>query len=179
MLALNVFASEVEDIKDYLLKLDQATIDFEQYDQNNVLYTGRIFFKDNKIRIEYDEPKVILIIKDKKFIYYDVELDQISHFFNHDAMKLNVLASMRNNALQIRLIDKLQDQLIVQFVDEDREFLVHFNRNPLQIKSISMYEVGNLFADVHIKKINTSDLINNKLFSIHKKKNAYNNVITR
>jgi len=76
----NLFSYETsEDIQDYINNIDNFTSKFVQTD-NNSIEEGRLYIKNNIIRLDYDSPKRTIKINDKKGVYIDHSLREEEFF---------------------------------------------------------------------------------------------------
>lgn len=154
-------------IKEYLLNIDRTIIEFEQQDSTNVV-NGKIFIKDKKIRLEYNNPNFVFIINGNKFVYYDVTMNQISHFSNKNISELNFF----NNEKvidKIIILDNQNNIIKTEISCDDRKIWLFFYANPIKIKKIFINDNNNGDISIDIKNIFYAKNIDDKMFYVVKK----------
>ena len=68
------------EIEKYLSEINDFSSSFIQYSDNS-FQEGNFFLKKNRLRVEYTSPSnIILIIKENKAMYYNVDLEEVEYF---------------------------------------------------------------------------------------------------
>ncbi|WP_338363237.1 hypothetical protein [Candidatus Xenohaliotis californiensis] len=157
------------EIKKNILALDNIVIDFYQYDQQNNGTIGRIFVKQQKIRVDYQNPRTILIIKGNRLIYHDLELDQITTFANSEVVKLNFFSNLRKNIenlsintenfKNIEAVVPLEEKTVKLILDGEQAYL---------IKKIIINDNNSNDITLLVNMISSGNIIDDKMFSTYR-----------
>jgi outer membrane lipoprotein-sorting protein len=135
-------------LEKYLNNTKTLTANFVQLNIDGTISEGSFFLKKpGNIRWQYDEPnKLQVLLKAKKLIYYDVDLDEVSYIDAKNTM-LSFLSRPNINISEFKDIKKveLKNGLIsMEVISQDKDVyqrqILYFNQEPVFIKKVEIYE---------------------------------------
>ncbi len=175
--SLSLFAQENKEVKklvyEYLNNINEFSSLFIQTN-NESLSEGKLFYMDNRLRVDYTSPtKIIIIISEKKAMYYNKDLDEIEYFnpkksiakiffniFNQIKFFNDAKFSYQENYIQ------LKKEIII---DEDDKYKLEitFEKNPTLLRNIKIYNDNEIW-DYNIINHNFYPGLERKFFSMAK-----------
>lgn len=153
----------------YLSNNSEISSNFIQA-SDDLLQEGIFYLKNNRLRIEYADPEIIIIVKKNNAMYYNVDLQEVQYFnpkntvaeffFNlfYDPSFLdNVKFDFQNRSFSLTKIYEIEDEKSV--------IKVHFEKSPLKIRKIELTNSSGkiLFG---ITDLNYNPNLDDNLFSL-------------
>ena len=171
-----LYAKEIREIETYLNSFKTFVTQFKQSNTKGEISHGKIFVaKPGKIRCEYFNPSpILLIMKDKKVIYYDKDLDEVSYASSDiNALKLLALSDIKFNEFNLVEIEKNSHFLTLslkEYSEELKQNLIltlKFSYPKLQLKQMSVITEDNEI-DMIFDKITYNQILGKQLFYFHR-----------
>jgi len=158
-------------LADHLLNIKEFSSSFIQ--SNNITTeTGKIFIKNERIRIEYFEPSNILLILSKnKALYYHKDLEEVE-YFNPRKTVANIFFDIfyEKNFLDEAEINTEGNSVVVEKIislDQDSylKLIIYFEIKPVVLRKIKIINQGEVLL-YSIYNHNFFPELEDKLFSM-------------
>ncbi|MDE3036895.1 MAG: outer membrane lipoprotein carrier protein LolA [Pseudomonadota bacterium] len=171
-LALAPHEKTVRRIEDYLSGLTTIASDFTQVAPDGSLTSGTFYLKrPGKMRWQYNPPTPILMVSNgSDFVYYDVELEQVSHIPLDDTL-IGFLAqnpirfagsvgltSFSDRAGAIRVTLAMRDK------PGNGELTLEFSDNPLLIRRMVIRDAAGQVTTVSLNRAHFGVALDDKMF---------------
>lgn len=159
-------------IQNYLSGISTIVADFTQVAPDGSISTGKFFLqRPGRMRWQYNPPTPILMVADgKELIYYDYELDQISHisldstligFLAQDKIRFDGKVGIRqfsHEAGVIRITLAQRDKA------KDGELMLEFSDSPMVIRNMVVRDATNQVTNVALNNARFGVAIDKELF---------------
>lgn len=140
----------VTQIEDYLTGIKTIVADFVQIAPDGGLVSGKFYLqRPGKMRWQYEPPTPILMVANGKFlIFYDYELDQISHiplqdtlagFLARDKITFGgdvIVTNIEEGAGSLRIT------VVQKEKPKDGSLTLEFATNPVQLRNMLVYDAA-------------------------------------
>ena len=154
----------------YLTGIKEFSSSFIQNDGDS-LQQGEFFLKRNRLRVEYNSPKkIVLIVKEKNAMYYNIDLEEVE-YFNPKKTPASIFFNFFYNEEYLKDSKIYHDKSFFSFektiVIDDNKNLVKFvfEKSPLKLRKIEIKNSEGLTSFTIINPNYNPDL-NDKLFSL-------------
>jgi outer membrane lipoprotein-sorting protein len=160
-------------VEDYLNSLTTIESEFVQVAPDGSLASGRFFLKrPGKMRWQYEPPVPVLMISNgTTLVYYDYELDQMSHI-PLDETLAGFLAQeriqLRSDA--IKILDLFEKDGIIRLrltqakKTDEGELTLEFSDAPLQLRNMIVKDASGQETNVSLNNARFGLPLENKLF---------------
>ena len=147
--SFKLFAQENQEIKEVVFQYFDNISEFSSLflqTNNEDLSEGKLFYMDNRLRVDYTSPSnILIIISEKKAMYYNKDLNEVEYFnpkksiakiffniFNEKKYFNDAKFSYQKNYIQ------LQKEI---FIDEYEKFnlIITFEKNPTLLRNVKIY----------------------------------------
>ena len=172
---------DLQAIENYLNSIKNMEADFVQTSSNGGTAEGKLYIaKPNKIRMEYDDPTSVLIVGDGNYIvFYDKDLDQVTHIDYDDIPASLILANdIKIDGKNIKATNFYQDAGITSVTLDYKEkgdigpITLTFTNNPLELKQWKIIDPQNIEVKVSLYNIMQDVEMKDSLFKFKDKKSS-------
>ena len=172
---------DLQAIENYLNSIKNMEADFVQTSSNGGTAEGKLYIaKPNKIRMEYDDPTSVLIVGDGNYIvFYDKDLDQVTHIDYDDIPASLILANdIKIDGKNIKATNFYQDACITSVTLDYKEkgdigtITLTFTNNPLELKQWKIIDPQNIEVKVSLYNIMQDVEMKDSLFKFKDKKSS-------
>lgn len=160
----------LNDIINYLNNFSEFSSNFLQI-QNNEVSEGKIYLQNERLRIEYTSPTpIIFILKEKKGMYYNKELQEVEYFNPKDTIGQFIIELFTSK-------DFLSNSKInigkgyfnifkeINYNQTNHKVEIYFERQPLQIRKLQIYNEDGI-TSFTILNLDFNPILNKKFFSL-------------
>ena len=143
----STYTKEIAKIENYLNNFETFTASFKQSNRAGAIRYGQIFIsKPGNIRCEYLPPSPItLVMKDKKIVFYDKDLDQVS-YTSSDINSIKLLDIQNFKFSDIDLVEVEKDKHFVEltvkeYIENSNQILLltlRFTYPQVELKQITI-----------------------------------------
>ncbi len=166
--------ADLAEIERYLDSIRTMAAEFQQFDQEGRLATGRIYLsRPGRMRVEYDPPTPYLLVASSgALVYYDAEIDQLTTlplsstpaaFLLKDRISLTEGVSVRD-------FERGPGVLRVEVVDADDQgagsVLMVFEDRPLALKQWTVTDAQGLKTQVVLTEAAFDVALDPRLFAL-------------
>jgi outer membrane lipoprotein-sorting protein len=171
--------ADLEKIENYLNSIKNLSANFIQESKNQKSLEGKFFLsRPGKMRIEYiEQPKILIIVNGSVLSYFDIELDEISHFStNTTPASFLTRENISFSAMDVEITNfiKNKDQVKVSVMKKNRkeagEFTLIFDTDPLKFVKMEVKNDLDEKTVVNLIDVTFPEKISNDLFVIKNKK---------
>ena len=155
---------------EYLTNIDEFESEFIQI-QENEIQTGRFFKKNNRLRINYDEPSNIeFVIKKNSAMYFNKNLGEVQ-YFNTKKNNTKILFDLFND---INFLDNanfffnnnvFHFSKIIDIANESNLIKIFFEESPICLRKIKMQNEETTIT-FYINNINFNPDFEDNFFSL-------------
>ena len=130
-----------ENIIRYLNSIENFSASFLQSDDQTI-EEGKLFIGKTRARVEYNNPsKIVLILAEKKAMYYNYDLDEVE-FFNPRNTSAWFFYEIFKNPLSLKGSEIIIEDSVIEVLksgnhqDQNYKLKIIFENNPLLIRKI-------------------------------------------
>ncbi len=174
-ISTNLNSKENEDLiksqlTEYIIKIKEFSSNFIQT-YNEDFQEGRFYLKNKRLRIEYLNPKkIVIIIKENNAMYFNIDLEEVQYFKPKNTVAevffgLFYDTSFLNNAQFI--FDNNSFKILKSFdIDDEKNIItITFEKSPLNIRRIEI-ENSQGRTSFGIINLNYNPNLDDKMFSL-------------
>lgn len=179
--ASNLISQNQQDFKkieNYLQNIKYLTATFTQESPDGSVMSGKFYLsRPGKMRIEYTEPSIILVVVNGNVLtYQDVELDETSYLTTSTTpasflIKKNI--SFDADDVEVTNFKKKDGIIRISLIKKNKaeagEFTLIFDENPVRFLRMEVKDDMDQVTKVILKDHNFNDKIEDKLFVIKNK----------
>lgn len=138
---------------------------FVQYNPDRTESSGTLWLSvPGKLRIDYDDPPIALIINKGLLTYYDRKLDETSHtFIDKGDPILAVLA--KPGAISTSEVTSEKDYILITRSDGDKKFTMKLTRNPVRLVSFAVDDYNSGVTELKFRDLSYNKNIDKKVFT--------------
>ena len=166
--------ADLAEIERYLDSIRTMAADFQQYDQEGRVATGRIYLaRPGRMRVEYDPPTPYLLVASSgALVYYDAEIDQVTTlplsstpaaFLLKDKISLT-------QGVTVKGFERGPGSLRVEVVDAKDEgagsVLMVFEDRPLALKQWTVTDAQGIKTQVVLTRADFDIALDPNLFAL-------------
>jgi outer membrane lipoprotein-sorting protein len=166
--------ADLAEIERYLDSIRTMAAEFQQYDQEGRVATGRIFLaRPGRMRVEYDPPTPYLLVASSgALVYYDAEIDQVTTlplsstpaaFLLKDKISLT-------QGVTVKSFERGPGSLRVEVVDSKDEgagsVLMVFEDRPLALKQWTVTDAQGIKTQVVLTRADFDVPLDPRLFAL-------------
>jgi outer membrane lipoprotein-sorting protein len=166
--------ADLAEIERYLDSIRTMAAEFQQYDQEGRVATGRIFLaRPGRMRVEYDPPTPYLLVASSgALVYYDAEIDQVTTlplsstpaaFLLKDKISLT-------QGVTVKSFERGPGSLRVEVVDAKDEgagsVLMVFEDRPLALKQWTVTDAQGIKTQVVLTQAEFDVALDPRLFAL-------------
>jgi outer membrane lipoprotein-sorting protein len=171
----SVYVKEITKIENYLNNFETFTASFKQSNRAGAIRYGQIFIsKPGNIRCEYLPPSPItLVMKDKKIVFYDKDLDQVS-YTSSDMKSIRLLAVQNFKFSDVDLVEVEKDNHFIEFtvkeyIENSKQILLltlRFTYPQVELKQITI-TTEESDIDLILDNYSYNQILGKELFSFN------------
>lgn len=159
-------------VQDYLSGLTTITSEFTQVAPDGSLTSGKFFLeRPGRMRWQYNPPTPVLMVANgSEMIYYDYELEQISHI-PLDSTLIGFLAQEKirfDNSVGIISFEEKTGSIRIGVSQRERptdgQLILEFSDKPLLIRNMVVTDASGQITTVSLNNANFGAIIDKKLF---------------
>ncbi len=159
-------------VQDYLSGLTTITSEFTQVAPDGSLTSGKFFLeRPGRMRWQYKPPTPVLMVANgSEMIYYDYELEQISHI-PLDSTLIGFLAQEKirfDNSVGIISFEEKTGSIRIGVSQRERptdgQLILEFSDKPLLIRNMVVTDASGQITTVSLNNANFGAIIDKKLF---------------
>ena len=171
-LSTNTLANEDinKEIKNYLHDIKEFSSGFIQ-SNGNTIEEGKLYLKNNRLKIQYTNPSNITIIVAKnKAMYFNQDLEEVQYFNPHNSVA-NIFFQIFfdkhffNNANFHKKEKTLLINKTIVFENQEYNMSIIFEKSPLIIRKIKIQNADNI-TTYSILNPNFNPLLDDSFFSM-------------
>ena len=163
---------EVYKIKtfEYLTNIDEFESRFIQI-QENEIQTGHFFKKNNRLRVNYDEPSnIVFVIKQNKAMYFNKNLGEVQYFNtkkNNTKIFFDLFNDINflNNAKFFFKDSMFYFSKNIEIADESNLIKIFFEESPIRLRKIKIQNEDTTIT-FYINDINFNPDFEDNFFSL-------------
>lgn len=165
--------AEVRRVEHYLNTLDTIVADFSQVAPDGSLASGTFYLsRPGKMRWQYAPPTpVLMVMNGSTLVYYDHELEQVSHIPVDDTMA-SFLArdtiSLTDGFVSVTKIDAAQGILRLTMMETNKPeagtLTLELSNNPLQLRNMIVTDTQGQTTTVALNNARYGEKLAKKLF---------------
>ena len=129
------------EVRQYLMKTNEFSSNFIQTKEND-FQEGNFYLKNNRFRIEYNNPsKIIIIVKKNNAMYFNVDLEEVQ-YFNPKNTIAEVFFNMFNNsdflneAKFVFGLNTFSISKVFEIDNQTNKIKIFFEKSPIIIRKI-------------------------------------------
>lgn len=159
-----------KEISDYLYGIKEFSSGFIQ-SNGNTIEEGKLYLKNNRLKIQYIQPSnIIIIITEKKAMYYNQDLEEVEYFNPRNSIASIFFQIFFNqyffNDADFHEKEKtLLINKVIIFENEEYIISIIFEKSPLIIRKIKIQSAGNIMT-YSILDHNFNPLLDDNFFSL-------------
>jgi outer membrane lipoprotein-sorting protein len=159
-------------LENYLSGLTTIVSDFTQVAPDGSLTNGKFYLRrPGKMRWQYNPPTPMLIISDnKEMIFYDYELEQISHV-PLDSTLIGFLAEKKirfDNSVGVKAIEEKDNAIRITVAQREKynegSLMLEFSDNPLLLRNMVVTDAAGQITTVSLNNAQFGVKLNKELF---------------